>query len=277
MTVRAWSSNARNSTAPATPAASSTRWPASAPIKTAASSMPRNTTRAMPNAAAPRPSPIASAMRPRRPRVSSHRRRSKYMSAPLLFDAALEPFRLQRARIGDIDRQMLGRLRGGGHQAYALGRLEAVPGALRHNDQHPGPELMRLLPVVNDDVQFCRPLDDLHQLVAVRVPLPGAVAGKLRGEDVAVAERGQRRERAARAALLFQHVGAAIAQHRQLPRFVRDIDNRDHRPLHYWSFRHWSFWGLLRDNSTRRFRPAANRRACFTEALFYGGKPCIAC
>src|SRR3954454_23325013 len=247
MTVRAWSSNARNSTAPATPAASSTRWPASAPIKTAASSMPRNTTRAMPNAAAPRPSPIASATRPRRPRVSSQRRRSKYMSAPFLFDAALEPFRLQRARVGDIDRQMLGRLRGGGHQAHALGRLEPVPYALRHDDQHPGPELVRLRLIIDDDVQLGRPLDDLHQLVAVRVPFPGAVAGKFRGEDIAVAERRQRRERAARAPLGLQHIGPAVAQHGELFRFARNIDNRDHRPLH-----HWFFWGLLRDNSTRR-------------------------
>src|SRR4051812_16494437 len=229
ITVRAWSSNARNSTAAATPAASSTRWPASAPIKTAASSMPRNTTRAMPNAAAPRPSPIASATRPRRPRVSSQRRRSKYISAPLLFDAALEPFRLQRARIGDIDRQMLGRLRGGGHQAHALGRLEAMPGALRHDDQHPGPELMRLLLVVDDDVQLGRPLDDLHQLVAVRMPFPGAVAGKFRGEDVAVAERRQRRESAALATFGLQHVGPAVAQQLKLFRFTPDIDNRDHR------------------------------------------------
>ena len=165
----------------------------------AASSTPRNTTRAMPNPEAQTPS------RDRQRDPAAQTPRQLPQAAVEIHVSAIslrrcpEPFRLQRARVGDIDRQMLGRLRRGGHQADALGASKRCHAPCGTTTSIPA---LSSCVCGSSSMMMCSlvvALDDLHQLVAVRVPLPGAIAGKFRGEDVAVAERRQRREGAARA------------------------------------------------------------------------------
>jgi hypothetical protein len=69
-------------------------------------------------------------------------------------------------------------------------------------------------------------LDDLHDLVAVRMPLPRAFAGEFRREDAAVAVLRQFRERAF--PLRFRRFGRAAAQRLQLAERGLQIDNGDH-------------------------------------------------
>ena len=138
----------------------------------------------------------------------------------------------QRARVGDIDRQMLGRLWRGGHQADPVGRLKAVPRALRHDDQHAGAELMRLRLVIDDR---CAALS------SPRRPAP------VRRRSDAVPRR--RRRKTSRRRCCRRGTASASRTRRSLARSASsmsgrrsrsmlsfpvspvDIDNRDHRPL----------------------------------------------
>ena len=96
-----------------------------------------------------------------------------------------------RQRPGIVDVQVFGRLRSGSHHLDAVLRDEPVPAALRHHQQHAGGKLVRLDLVADDDVQAGRALDNLHDLVALQVPLPAAGAAEARGEEAAVTEIAQ--------------------------------------------------------------------------------------
>jgi len=83
---------------------------------------------------------------------------------------------LEGSRIVDRECQVFGRLRCGGHQAHPVRRLETVPRPLRNDDHHPCLQRMGLRPVIGHDVEGHRTVDDLHDLVSVRVALPWALA-----------------------------------------------------------------------------------------------------
>jgi hypothetical protein len=76
-----------------------------------------------------------------------------------------------------------------------------------------------------------RAVDDLHELVAVRMTLPRAVAGELGAEDVAVAERRQCGEAATALPVGLGHLRGAPAQQRQLGELDLEIQDRDHVAL----------------------------------------------
>src|SRR6202007_1339157 len=76
------------------------------------------------------------------------------------------------SRIVDGEGEMLGWLRGRGHQAPPVRRLETVPRPLRNDHHHPRFERMGSRPVIRHDVEGHRAVDDLHDLVAIRGGLP---------------------------------------------------------------------------------------------------------
>jgi hypothetical protein len=94
---------------------------------------------------------------------------------------------LHRARIFDIDPQVFGRLRRRGHHAHAISRFELMPGVLRHDCDHPGAQHQGLLPFACHQMQCCDPTKDLHNLVAHRMPFPGARASEFPGKNRPVA------------------------------------------------------------------------------------------
>src|SRR5437660_10176510 len=89
---------------------------------------------------------------------------------------------------------MLRRLWRRGQQAYPLRRVEAMPRSLRHDDHHPGAHRKGFRTVLSHDMQRRRAIDDLHELVAVRMSFPRSVARKFGAEDIAVANRSHRGE-----------------------------------------------------------------------------------
>src|SRR5207302_6813135 len=101
-----------------------------------------------------------------------------------LYDIAVS---FEGSRVVDGEGEMLGWLRGRGHQAHPVRSLEAVPRPLRDDHHHPCFERMGLRSVVGHDVEGHRAVDDLHDLVAVRMALPRAFAGELGDVDGAVA------------------------------------------------------------------------------------------
>src|SRR5437764_11964528 len=100
------------------------------------------------------------------------------------------------SRVVDGEGEMLGWLRGCGHQAHPVWRLETVPRPLRDDHDHAGFERMGLRSVVRHDVEGHRAVDDLHDLVAVWMALPRTFAGELGDVDGAVAVRRQARKSA---------------------------------------------------------------------------------
>src|ERR1700719_4260037 len=98
------------------------------------------------------------------------------------------------SRIVDREGEMLGRLRGRGHQAHPVRRLETMPRPLRNDHHHPCFESMGLRTVLGHDVKGHRTVYDLDDLVAVRVALPRPFAGEFRDVDGAVAVRRQARK-----------------------------------------------------------------------------------
>src|SRR2546428_13345599 len=118
-------------------------------------------------------------------------------SAPFFLDGVWQLHRSECSRILDIDGQMLRRLWRRGQHAYPLGRVEAVPRPLRHDDHHPGAERKGFRTVLRHDVQRRRAIDDLHELIAVRMAFPRSVAGKFGAVNIAVAKRSQRDESSA--------------------------------------------------------------------------------
>src|SRR5208282_2248235 len=91
------------------------------------------------------------------------------------------------ARIVDRECEMLGRLRCGGHQAYPVRRLATVPRPSWNDQHHPRLQRIGLRPILSHDVKRRGTVDDLDDLVAVDVALPGALAGEFGGIDGAVA------------------------------------------------------------------------------------------
>jgi len=88
---------------------------------------------------------------------------------------------------------------------------------------------MGLRPVIGHDVEGHRTVDDLHDLVAVRVALPRALAGKFGGIDGAVAVGRQPREGARTIGL--RRLWSTSAQHPQFCHLGVEIDNREHASL----------------------------------------------
>src|SRR5205085_12019368 len=82
--------------------------------------------------------------------------------------------------------------------------------------------------LVRHDVQRRRALDDLHELVAVRVALPRRGAGKLGAVDVAVAERSERGETAAPLPVDLGHLRGTAVEQLQLGELGLEIQDRDH-------------------------------------------------
>ena len=66
-----------------------------------------------------------------------------------------------------------------------------MPAALGHDGQHAGGHLQDFRPVQRQDCQLCFALEDLHQLIAFLMALPGRVAHEAAGKNAAVAEAGQ--------------------------------------------------------------------------------------
>ena len=70
-----------------------------------------------------------------------------------------------------------------------------MPAALRHHEQHAGGEMVRLDLVVDDDFQAGLSFDDLHDFIALEMPLPAAAAAEARREEGAVTKFRQPSER----------------------------------------------------------------------------------
>src|SRR5947209_2768840 len=87
------------------------------------------------------------------------------------------------SRVVDGEGEMLGWLRGCGHQAHPVRRLETVPRPLRDDHDHAGFERMGLRSVVRHDVEGHRAVDDLHALVAVWMSLPRTFGGEFGDVD----------------------------------------------------------------------------------------------
>src|SRR5262245_39330738 len=126
---------------------------------------------------------------------------------------------------------MLGWLWRRGHQADALGRVEAMPRPLRHDDGHPGAHSIGLRAVRRHGVERRRAVDDLHELIAVRMAFPRSVAGELGAVDVAVAKWRQRGEPPAPLAIAFGHLRSTPAQQGQFVELGLEIQDRDHSVL----------------------------------------------
>src|SRR5471030_196566 len=120
---------------------------------------------------------------------------------------------------------MIGRQRRDGHQRDAGRRLEAVPDALRNDHHHARPKLLLLRPRVGDRAQHRRALEDVHDLVAGRMPLPSTGAAELAGEDAAVAIR--REPRQSLAAVGFR-TGGRARELCQLGQLGIEIENGGH-------------------------------------------------
>src|SRR3989449_5453693 len=153
-------------------------------------------------------------------------------SAPFFLDGVWQLRRSECSRILDIDCQMLRRLWRRGHQAYPLRRVKAVPRPLRHDDHHPGAQRKGFRTVLRHDMQRRRAIDDLHELIAVRMAFPRSVAGKFGAEDIAVAKRSQRGEGPTPLSLDLGRLRGAPAQQRQFGELGLKIQNRDHSALH---------------------------------------------
>ena len=83
-----------------------------------------------------------------------------------------------------------------GQHRDSIRGVESVPMALRHDDQHPRPHREGLRPGVRHDGERSGAVQDVPQLVALPMALPGTVFRKgFPGEDAAVAKRGQHGER----------------------------------------------------------------------------------
>ena len=104
-----------------------------------------------------------------------------------------------------------------------------MPRSLRDDHHHPRLERVGLPPVVGHDVERRGAVDDLHDLVAVRVPFPGSFAGKFGGVDGAVAVGRQPREGAL--AVGFRGLRGASAQHLELGELGVEIKDGEHISL----------------------------------------------
>ena len=101
--------------------------------------------------------------------------------------------RVSRIRGGGV----LGGLGRGAQDRHAVGRLEAVPVSLRHHDQHAGGECDGLRPVGGHDREGRGAVEDLHQLVALRVCRSQAVSPEKRPAKTLPSRKGASTAKAA--------------------------------------------------------------------------------
>src|SRR5258708_27637417 len=123
---------------------------------------------------------------------------------------------------------MLGRSRRRRYDADAFRRVETMPRVLWHDRKHPGAEFVGLQSLFRHQVQSRRAVDDLNDLVAVRMALPGGIAGKLGAIDVAVAVGRQRYKRSGRLSLRLRRFGPATRHHPHLSQTLFEIKNIGH-------------------------------------------------
>ncbi len=71
-------------------------------------------------------------------------------------------------------------------QLHELWRLESMPSALRDDDERAGGEARRLLPLIREEEDRRKTLDDHNDLVADGVALPFAVPGPMSDEDATI-------------------------------------------------------------------------------------------
>src|SRR5207245_5604806 len=91
--------------------------------------------------------------------------------------------------------------------------LEAMPTPLGHVHQHACRQLQGLHGLVDDDVKAGGSLQNLHDLIPLRMPLPATAPAKMRGENAAVTiggEGGKRFER-----LGIGRMTIALFEHRE--------------------------------------------------------------
>src|SRR5438105_4270274 len=87
--------------------------------------------------------------------------------------------------------------RDGQHFHAALG-FEAMPTPLGYDHQHAGRQLQGLQALIDDNIKERGPLQHLHDLIPVRMPLPATPPAKMRRENAPVTiggEGGKRFER----------------------------------------------------------------------------------
>ena len=133
---------------------------------------------------------------------------------------------VSRGPLSDPRRRVVGGLGRRAQHRDPVGRLEPVPVPLRDDDQHPRRERERPGALVGHDREGGGAVQDLHQLVALPMPLPGRLPGEAAREDAAVAERGQHGERGLD--LRGGRAGAAPAQDREPGQLGLDVDRSDH-------------------------------------------------
>jgi hypothetical protein len=100
-----------------------------------------------------------------------------------------------------------------GHHFHATRGFEAMPTPLGHDHQHACRQLQGLHDLIDENIKAGGPLQNLHDLVPLRMPFPATAAAKMRGENAAVpigGERGKRFER-----LGIGRVTIALFEHRE--------------------------------------------------------------
>src|SRR5216683_6516399 len=90
---------------------------------------------------------------------------------------------LYRPRVLDIELDMLDGKGRRGHYRHALRRVKAVPRTLRNNNDHSCAKRERLGPVLADDFQGRRAVEDVDQLVAGQMGFPMILPRELDGEQ----------------------------------------------------------------------------------------------
>jgi hypothetical protein len=66
-----------------------------------------------------------------------------------------------------------------------------MPTPLGNNHQHAGRQLQGLHDLTDDNIKAGGPLQNLHNLIPLRMPLPATAAAKMRGENAAVTIGGE--------------------------------------------------------------------------------------
>jgi hypothetical protein len=150
-------------------------------------------------------------------------------------DVGRSPFRFPLGlalspRIVDIALDMLA---GKGRQAemdVALG-MAAVPCALWNDGDHSSAECKRLRrPVVADDFQRCRPVEDVKQLVTGEMAFPMVSPGGFERQKQPVAIGSQSRDASF---CFFPRRLRGSSKHCQLRKFRVEIDDAGHSACHF--------------------------------------------
>ena len=86
---------------------------------------------------------------------------------------------------GILGESVLGGLRCCGEHRHAMRGMESMPVPLRHDDHHSSPHLERPRPIGSDNGESRVPVQDVHELVAIRMALPRTLSGEAPAEDTA--------------------------------------------------------------------------------------------